>query len=273
MEIEKNQKTTPHKSQKTNEQLLPKNLVAIGDKLDQLKLKSWKKAMELDWPALKPAEQETIAPLMTKWLSHELSDRHSHAISRRINSADFIRIQTVDNFDFNYNVSTRTLQKEYLKLHNAAANGIVPQAVFVGNTGLGKTHLARAIGYAACQSETSVLFTKAAQIVNRLATAKATATLEKELRKFVKPKLLICDELGYVSMGTEEGNLFFQVISDRHDRGLGTIVTTNYPFGQWNQIFATESTALVIVERLTANAEVFFLEGASYPQSKKKKRE
>jgi DNA replication protein DnaC len=273
MEIEKNQKTIPQKPQNVGEQILPRDLAVIVEKLDQLKLKSWKKAMELDWQALKPADQEIIAPLVTKWLASELSDRRSHAINRRIDTANFIRIQTVDNFDFNYNASTRALQKEYLKLHNAAANGTVPKAVFVGNTGLGKTHLARALGYAACQSENSVLFIKAAQIVNKLATAKATNTLEKELRKFVKPKLLICDELGYVSMGTEEGNLFFQAISDRHDRGLGTIVTTNYAFGLWNQIFAAESTALVIVERLTADAEVFYLEGPSYPQSKKKKRE
>ncbi|MBI2606088.1 MAG: ATP-binding protein [Deltaproteobacteria bacterium] len=66
------------------------------------------------------------------------------------------------------------------------------------------------------------------------------------------------------------GNLFFQVISDRHDRGLGTIVTTNYAFGHWNQIFASESTALVSVERLTADAEVFYLEGESYPQHQRK---
>jgi DNA replication protein DnaC len=273
MEIEKNQKTHPHKPQKFEEQILPKNLGAMAEKLDQLKLKNWKKAMEIDWESLKPTDQQGIASLMTKWMDHELSNRHSHAISRRITTADFIRIQTIDNFDFNYNASTRALQKEYLKLHNAATKGIVPKAVFVGNTGLGKTHLARALGYAACQSETSVLFIKAAQIVNKLITAKATNTLEKELRKFIKPKLLICDELGYVSMGTEEGNLFFQAISDRHDRGLGTIVTTNYAFGLWNQIFAAESTALVIVERLTADAEVFYLEGPSYPQSKKKKRE
>lgn len=272
MEIERNQKTFPQKSQKASELILPKNLEAIVEKLEQLKLKSWKQEMELDWQALKPADQQIIAPLMTKWLASELSERRSQAINRRIDSANFIRIQTVDSFDFNYNASTRALQNEYLKLHSAAANGTPPKAVFVGNTGLGKTHLARALGYAACQSETSVLFIKAAQIVNKLATAKATNTLEKELRKFVKPKLLICDELGYVSMGTEEGNLFFQAISDRYDRGLGTIVTTNYAFGHWNQIFAAESTALVIVERLTADAEVFYLEGPSYPQTKKKER-
>ena len=264
--------TVVQKTQKPTEQTLPKNLSAVSEKLEQLKLRSWKKAMEIDWQSMKPHDQEVVAALMSKWLSSELSDRRSQAISRRIDNANFIRIQTVDGFDFHYNASTRAIQKDYLKLHNAAANGIVPKAVFVGNTGLGKTHLSRALGYAACQSDTSVLFVRAAHIVNKLVTAKATGTLEKELLKFIRPKLLICDELGYVSMGTEEGNLFFQVISDRYDRGLGTIVTTNYPFGQWNQIFATESTALVIVERLTADAEVFYLEGPSYPQTKKKER-
>lgn len=207
---------------------------------------------------------------LKKWTAIELAERHSQSIRRRIDDARFIRIQTVDQFDFQYNPSTRAIQKDFLKLHHETTSGKIPRAVLVGNTGLGKTHLARALGYAACQAGVSVLFTRASQIVNNLATAKAVYELERELRKYRKPQLLLCDEVGYITMDTEAGNLFFQVVSDRHDRGLGTIVTTNYAFGHWNQIFASESTALVTVERLTADAEVFYLEGESYPQHQRK---
>ena len=89
-------------------------------------------------------------------------------------------------------------------------------------------------------------------------------TLDSELRKYRKPQVLIVDELGYVTMDASASNLFFQAISARHDQGLGTIVTTNLSFGKWNQIFANDAVAHVIVDRLTSEAEVFFMEGESY---------
>jgi DNA replication protein DnaC len=249
---------------------IPNDVTAVLDGLSQLRLKHWKEAMEASWPTMKPAEQQSLISSMKAWIATELAERHSQGITRRIQDAKFIRTQTVDQYDFRYNASTRAIEKDYLKLHQETVNGKVPRAVLVGNTGLGKTHLGRSLGYAACQAGMSVLFTRVPEIVNDLATAKAIHNLERALRKYRKPSLLICDELGYVSMDVEAGNLFFQVISDRHDRGLGTIVTTNYAFGQWNQIFASESTALVSVERLTADAEVFYLEGESYPQHQRK---
>lgn len=251
---------------------IPADLAPITDGLTQLKLKYWCEVLEREWSTFKPADQQWIASTFKSWIDIELASRYSATIKRRIHDAKFIRMQTVDQFDFQYNDSTRAIEKDYLKLHQRTLEGHIPRAVFVGNTGLGKTHLGRSIGYAACQAGLSVSFTRASQIVNDLATAKSVHNLERELRKYRKPQLLLIDELGYVSMDTEGGNLFFQVISDRHDRGLGTIVTTNFAFGHWNQIFAAESTALVIVERVTADAEVFYLEGESYPQYQKRNR-
>jgi DNA replication protein DnaC len=265
-----NQTNQPIKTAATSA-IVPADLASVLDGLAQLKLKHWRDAIEKDWPTLRPADQQCLAASLKRWIETEASERHSSGIQRRIKDAKFIRLQTADQFDFHYNPSTRAIEKDYLRLHQRTLEGNIPRAVFVGNTGLGKTHLGRALGYAACQAGLSVMFTRASQIVNDLATAKAVHNLERELRKYRKPQLLHIDELGYVSMDMEAGNLFFQVISDRHDRGLGTIVTTNFAFGHWNQIFAAESTALVIVERLTANADVFFLEGESYPQYQKRK--
>lgn len=209
---------------------------------------------------------------LSQWSATELAERHDEAIKRKTLAAKFIRTQTIEDYDFNYNKSTRQIKSGYFQLHQQIREGKVPKAVFVGNTGLGKTHLAKALGYAACQAGKTALFTKASTIVNSLAAAKAIHNLETELRKYRRPELLIIDELGYVTMDLEASNLFFQVISDRHERDLGTIVTTNFTFGLWNQIFASDSVAVVIVERLTAQAEVFYLEGESYPQHQKKKK-
>lgn len=245
---------------------------AIKQNLAELKLKHWVKLIEPELEKMTESESDALLKHLLKGSQTELAERHSEVIQRRVFSAKFIRTQTLDQYDFDYNPSTRKVKLPLLKLNQEAKQGKVPKAVLVGSTGLGKTHLARALGYTTCQSGSYVLFAKASTIVNSLATAKATNTLEREIRRFRKPQLLIIDELGYVTMDIEAGNLFFQVISDRHDRGLGTIVTTNFAFGQWNQIFASESTAVVIVERLTAEAEVFYLEGESYPQYQKRKK-
>lgn len=243
----------------------------ITKNMSELKLRHWEKLIEPELAKLTDSERNLIIKHLKQGSNTELAERQSDLIRRRIASAKFIRTQTVDQYDFDYNKSTRQIKEPLMKINQMAREGIIPKVVFVGSTGLGKTHLARALGYTFCQAGNTVLFIKASTIVNSLAMAKATNTLELEIRRYRKPTLLIIDELGYVTMDLEAGNLFFQVISDRHDRGLGTIVTTNYVFGNWNQIFASEATAVVTVERLTAEAEVFYLEGESYPQNKKRR--
>jgi len=240
-------------------------------KMSDLKLRHWEKLIEPELGKLTDTERSLIIKHLKLGSTTELAERRTELIKRRVVSAKFIKTQTLDQYDFEYNKSTREVKESVLKINQLAREGVIPKVVFVGNTGLGKTHLARSLGYTTCLAGNTVLFIKASTIVNSLAMAKATNTIESEIRRYRKPELLIIDELGYVTLDLEAGNLFFQVISDRHDRGLGTIVTTNYAFGNWNQIFASEATAVVTVERLTAEAEVFYLEGESYPQNQKRK--
>lgn len=132
---------------------------------------------------------------------------------------------------------------------------------------MGKTHLARALGYRCCQLGYTVFFISCATLLNRLVTADATNDLERECKKFLTPSLLIIDELGYMTMSQQEANLFFQVISRRHDNKKPIVVTTNQPFAKWNQVFHGDATAHAIVDRLTECAEIFYLEGKSYRQT------
>jgi DNA replication protein DnaC len=207
------------------------------------------------------------------WLEKELAQRKELAIAGKIRSAKFRRLQTFDAFDFKHSKTTEKIEKNYRALFDSVARDNLPSAVFSGQAGLGKTHLARALGYGACQKGLSVLFVTCAEMVNHLQQAQKTFNLETELNKYRRPQVLIIDELGYVSLDTQSSNLFFQVISARHDAGLGTIATTNLPFGKFNQIFANDAIAHAIVDRLVNTAEVFYLEGeSSYREHQRKQK-
>ena len=137
-------------------------------------------------------------------------------IAVKIKYAKFRPKKAIDTFNFKHNKMIEKIEKTYLRLVEGLAKDNLPSAVFSGTAGLGKTHLARALGYAACQKGLSVLFLTAAEMVNRLQHAQKTFNLELELNKYRRPQVLIIDELGYVSLDTTSSNLFFQVISSRH---------------------------------------------------------
>gem|GEM_PF-2497836 len=115
--------------------------------------------------------------------------------------------------------------------------------------GLGKTHLAIALGYAACQEGATVLFTPAVEMLNALIAAQAAHRLKCELQRFRKPRLLIIDELGYLPIDKQGADLLFQVFSQRYENGA-TLLTTNKPFKQWPAIFNNELLAKVFSSRL-----------------------
>lgn len=236
----------------------------LHDGLSELKLKYWSQAMAEDLTQMKDQERELISRYLTQWIAKEKAERYTQMIQNKVRSAKFRRLQTVENFDFRHSKTTEKIEKTYLSLLSSVAKDNLPSAVFTGHAGTGKTHLARALGYACCQKGMSVLFITAAEMVNHLQHAQKTYNLETELNKFRKPQVLIVDELGYVALDTQASNLFFQVISSRHDSELGTIATTNIPFGKFNQIFANDAIAHAIVDRLVNEAEVFYMEGDSY---------
>ena len=118
-----------------------------------------------------PEKAAVVLPLLASMAHDELCQRKESLVKRRIKNAQFVRIQTVDSFDFNYTPSTRKLKKRYLQLLNAGPVEKAVGAIFLGNAGLGKTHLARALGYAACQRGHKVLFIPCATLLNRLVAA------------------------------------------------------------------------------------------------------
>lgn len=242
----------------------------ISEWLSAIRLKHFAKGFETDLGSMSEAERGVILKYLARWSETEQAERKSALIASKIKSARFKNTQTVDAYNFKHSATTEKIERAYMNLVSEMSREKLPSAVFTGNAGVGKTHLARALGYAACQKGITTLYVTAAEMVNHLQHAQKTFSLEKELNRYRRPQVLIIDELGYVSLDAQASNLFFQVISSRHDAGYGTIATTNLPFGKFNQIFANDAIAHAIVDRLVNDAEVFFMEGESYRQHQRK---
>jgi len=136
--------------------------------------------------------------------------------------------------------------------------------VFIGGVGLGKTHLASALGYQACLKGHTVLLASAIDTINHLISAQHTERLEQELKKYLKPELLILDELGYLPIDKNGADLLFQIISQRYERG-SMIITTNRVFKDWPEIFNNDSTLTsALLDRLLHHTEAVVIEGKSY---------
>jgi len=140
--------------------------------------------------------------------------------------------------------------------------------ILIGNPGTAKTRLAKTIVYQACLKNKRVLFTTAIDMVNQLSAAQADRSLLKKLKYYQQPALLVCDELGFLSLDDQSSSLFFQVMSARHGR-VSTIVTTNLSFGHWGEIFHSTVIAQAIADRLVENSEIILMEGPSYRQKNK----
>ncbi len=199
---------------------------------------------------------------LAQLIEGEATQRGDRAVTRRIQSARFPVIKTLDTFCWDWPKKINRLQiKDLFRLQFIEDHANV---ILLGTVGLGKTHLATALGYAACQQGMSVLFANAIDVINTLHAAQTQGTLKAELRKYTNPALLILDEIGYLPIDQRGADLLFQVISARYERG-SIILTTNKAFKQWPTIFNGDSTiTAAVLDRLLHHGHTVVLEGTSY---------
>ena len=191
----------------------------------------------------------------------ELLDRDRRAVERRIKAARFDVVKTLDTSDF---LAIPSLNKQ-LVLDLARCDYIDRRenVLALGNSGTGKTHIALALGLAACQKGYRVRFATAAGLVHELMEARDEKRLLRAQKQLAGYQLLIIDELGFVPLSRTAAELLFEIFSQRYERGA-TLVTSNLPFNEWTEILGTERLTGALLDRLTHHIHILEMNGESY---------
>jgi len=238
------------------------NIESVIEKCNMLKLKAIADHMK---QSIDIAEKRNWTPLQT--IDHlfdlELELRRKNKIERCFKQSKLYEKTTIDQFDFSFHSSRKNQKTRIVNLLDLEFIKHREDIILIGNPGVGKSFLAKCMAYAATQAGLKVLFTTAMDMINHLIAADADLSLLKKLHYYQSQDLLVIDEIGYLSLGTQGSNLFFQVISARHEK-KSTIITTNRPFAQWGEIFDNTTVATAIADRLVYNSEILILEGSSY---------
>jgi DNA replication protein DnaC len=209
-----------------------------------------------------PSDLDAHVDYLARLIDGEIALRHDRSIQRRIHLARFPVIKTLDQFNWTWPKAINRLQVQNLFALQFVKNK--SNVIFLGGVGLGKSHLASALGYTACLKGHSVLFATAIDVINTLTAAQSAGRLKQELKKYTKPELLILDELGYLPIDKTGADLLFQVISLRYEQGA-LAITSNRAFKDWPEIFNNDATLTsAMLDRLLHHAETIVIEGKSY---------
>lgn len=203
----------------------------------------------------------SITEGLLKLTNFEIDYKVKSAAMSILKVAAFPYIKEVKDFDFNFQPSIS--QQKIMELANLGFIEKKENIVFLGNSGVGKTHLATAVGIAAAKQRYSTYFVKCNDLFAQLKKAKVENRLEQRLKNYTKYKLLIIDEIGYLPINEEDSNLFFQLIDMRYEK-KSTIFTTNISFDKWDKVFYDAVVANAILDRILHHSHVITITGNSY---------
>jgi DNA replication protein DnaC len=204
-------------------------------------------------------------------VSEEAAWRHERMVRYRIAAAKLPFRKSLSDYDFSH--PAKINKQKILDLFDLGFIERKSNAVFIGQTGLGKTHLCVALAFAACEANISVRFTTAIGMVNYLTAGLADHTFIQKIKQYTRPKLLVIDELGYLPIDRKGADIIFQVVTSRYEQG-SIVLSTNRPFRQWGEVLNQDNTlASAMIDRLGHHAEVVVIEGQSYRMKGKEKEE
>lgn len=210
----------------------------------------------------------TYLQFLEQLLEAEVSARYQRDVTMKTKLAHFPFVKTLDQFDFSFQPTISERQIRELATLSFIANG--ENVLFLGPPGVGKTHLAIALGMVAIQHATSVYFTTTVDLLEQLHRDAKEDRLDHRLHTLCRPKLLILDEMGYFPLDRMAAQFLFQLVSRRYGRG-SIILTSNKSYGDWGDIFADQVLAAAILDRLLHFSTTINIRGQSYRLREKRK--
>lgn len=209
----------------------------------------------------------TYFEFLATLIEDEALAKTNRAIERKIKIAKFPILKSLADFDWNHPEINRQQVENIFRLKFIEKKENV---VFLSTCGLGKSHLSIALAEKACRKGYSVLFAGAVDIINALVAAKQINNLERTLKKYTSPQLLVIDELGYLPIDKLGADMLFQVISKRYEQG-SIIITTNRQYNEWGHIFNNDDiVASAVLDRIMHHCESVVIKGTSYRMKRKK---
>ena len=209
------------------------------------------------------AEQEewSYRDFLALLISEEIAHRQQTRLGRLVRRARFPFLKTIDDFNFTYQSTVRLSL-----LGSALAPDFVTEGrclILGGKPGRGKTHLAVAVAYRAIQNGFDARFVTAAELIDDLSAAFRSGRLAEALATYTHPGVLVVDEVGYLTYGTDAANMLFHVVNDRHRKKRAMIFTTNKPLTAWGHVLHDEDLAHAIVDRILERGRTLTLDGPS----------
>lgn len=244
-----------------------------NERLRELCLQLGLEALANDFPGLAESaakDELSFGQFLENGLRLEQQARQARSSTLLTRIAGFPAIKTLDDYDFEF--ASGAPKQLLMELSTLAFVERADNVILLGPSGVGKTHLAIALGYKATQAGIKTRFISAVDLMLQLASAQRQGRLKESLRRAVQtPKLLIIDEIGYLPFGRDEANHFFQVIANRYERG-SVVITSNLPLTQWDSAFAGDATmTAAMLDRLLHHAHVALITGDSYRLKERRK--